>query len=52
MTKEELIKEIETKTRILYEKLSLEDLEKALKEVEKAVNKVESIEKVIKKIGD
>jgi len=50
-TKEQLIDEIEEKSRILYEMSSIRDLEKILEEIEKGIKKVEYVEKVINKIG-
>lgn len=51
MSKEMLINEIERKSRILYEKTSITDLESILKEIEKAIKKVEYVEKIANKIG-
>lgn len=48
--KEEIINEIEIKSRILYKKMSISDLEKILKEFEKAIKKVEYIEKIVNTI--
>ena len=50
-TKEQLIDEIEEKSRIIYEMSSIIDLEKILEEIEKGIKKVKYVEKVINKIG-
>lgn len=51
MNKEQLINQIEERSRILYEKASIRDLEKMLEEIEKAIKKVKYVEKIINKIG-
>lgn len=51
MRKEQLIEQIEERSRILYKKASIRDLEKLLEEIEKAIKKVKYVEKIINKIG-
>lgn len=50
-SKEQLINEIEEKSRILYEMSSIRDLEKILEEIEKVIKKVKYVEKIMDKIG-
>ena len=53
MNKEELINEIEEKSRLLYKMASITDLEKILEQIEKSIKKVKYVEKIINKIdGD
>lgn len=51
-SKEQLIDEIEEKSRILYKMCSIYELEKVLDQIEKSIKKVRIVEKIINKVGD
>ena len=51
-SKEQLIDEIQEKSRILYEMSSIRDLEKKLEEIEKRIKKIKYVEKIMNKLGE
>lgn len=51
-SKEQLIDEIQEKSRILYKMSSIRNLKKILEEIEKGIKKIKYIEKIMNKIGE